>query len=317
LILLAPILAELLFGTTRLTTIFVLVPQIGTWGCAGLLIRELARRRGAGWLSILLLGFALAIAEECVLQQTSLAPLVGSDPEHPYGRAFGVNWIYFLWAFVYESVWVAIVPIQLAELIHRDRRHEPWLGKRGIVITSVIFALASFIAWFLWIQVFIPKFFPALVYKVPLPAVAMALTVIVLLIIASLAPQWPSLPGPDPARSVPTPLIVGLTAFLLALPWFALIFLAYGAAPAVPAIVPFVLGLAWSALALIRFLTWCARPGWSDHHRLASITGALLASMLAGFPILFASHSPLIDVLGKFVLNLIAVALLLRLTRMK
>ena len=44
--------------------------------CA-LMIRDLVRRRRQGWRAMLLLGIALAIAEECLIQQTSLAPLVG------------------------------------------------------------------------------------------------------------------------------------------------------------------------------------------------------------------------------------------------
>ncbi len=137
LLLLAPIVSELLFGTTRITTIFVLLPQIGTWGCAALLIRELARRRRLSGMAILLLGMALAVAEECIIQQTSLAPLVGTSADHVYGRTIGVNWVYFLWALVYESVWAVVIPIQLAELIFPDRRQEPWLGNRGLILSTL------------------------------------------------------------------------------------------------------------------------------------------------------------------------------------
>ena len=137
LLLLAPIVSELLFGTTRITTIFVLLPQIGTWGCAALLIRDLARRQRLSGMAILLLGMALAVAEECIIQQTSLSPLVGTSADHVYGRTIGVNWVYFLWALVYESVWAVVIPIQLAELIFPDRRHEPWLGNRGLIVSTL------------------------------------------------------------------------------------------------------------------------------------------------------------------------------------
>ena len=140
LLLLSPIIGEVLFGATRITTIFVLLPQIGTWGCAALLIREFVRRRRLGWPSVLLLGIALAIAEECLIQQTSLAPLPGVDPASPYGRMFGVNWVYFLWAIGYESVWIVILPVQLTELIFPALRDEPWLKRRGLIISTVAFA---------------------------------------------------------------------------------------------------------------------------------------------------------------------------------
>ena len=70
----------------RVSKIWVLLPQIMTWGCAALLIRECVRRLGKGWPSMLLLGLALAIAVEWVILQTSIAPLVGPG-ERGYGRA--------------------------------------------------------------------------------------------------------------------------------------------------------------------------------------------------------------------------------------
>jgi hypothetical protein len=93
-----------------------------------------SRRRGRSWRSVLLLGVALAVAEECVIQQTSLAPRIGIDPARVYGRAFGVNWEYFLWALGFESVWAVVLPIALTELLFPDRRDDLWLGPRGLVI---------------------------------------------------------------------------------------------------------------------------------------------------------------------------------------
>ena len=160
LLVLSPVIGEVLFGATRITTLFVLLPQIGTWGCAALIIRDVVRRRRRGWLAILLLGIALAIAEECLIQQTSLAPLAGADPKHPYGRALGVNWVYFLWALGYESVWIVVLPIQLMELIFPARRDVPWLGTRGLVIAATVFVLASFVAWYSWTQLYLPSISP-------------------------------------------------------------------------------------------------------------------------------------------------------------
>src|SRR5690349_6972419 len=94
LLLLSPIIAEVLLGSIALSTIVFVVPEIGIWGCGALMIRALVRSRNRGWISILLLGIALALAEECVIQQTSLAPLPWLNPQQLYGRAFGVNWVY-------------------------------------------------------------------------------------------------------------------------------------------------------------------------------------------------------------------------------
>jgi hypothetical protein len=74
--------AEVLSGATRLSYIFVLVPEILVWGGGALIIRELVRRWGGGWFSMLLMGLCLSIAEETIIQQTSLAPLpwLGNHP---------------------------------------------------------------------------------------------------------------------------------------------------------------------------------------------------------------------------------------------
>jgi hypothetical protein len=52
LLLLAPVIAEALYGAIRVSTIFILIPEIMTWGCGALLIRECVRksdRDGAVW----------------------------------------------------------------------------------------------------------------------------------------------------------------------------------------------------------------------------------------------------------------------------
>lgn len=194
LLVLSPVIGEVLFGATRITTLFVLLPQIGTWGCAALIIRDVVRRRRRRWLAVLLLGIAVAIAEECLIQQTSLAPLVGAELEHPYGRALGVNWVYFLWAVGYESLWIVALPIQLTDLIFPARRDDLWLGTRGLMISAVVFVLASFVAWYSWTQLFLPQYFPELVYKVPRTAILIASAAIVVLTAAALGPSWPEPP---------------------------------------------------------------------------------------------------------------------------
>lgn len=104
----------------------ILIPQITVWGGGALLIRECIRRWRKGWQSMLVMGLALAVAEEWLIQQTSISPLVASG-ECAYGRVWGVNWVYFLWGLGYESVWVVLVPVQLTELLFPGLRDACWL----------------------------------------------------------------------------------------------------------------------------------------------------------------------------------------------
>ena len=64
LIVMAPVVSELLYGAVRISDIPILLIEVFTWGCGALLIRESVRRWGKGWKSMLLMGLALAVAED-------------------------------------------------------------------------------------------------------------------------------------------------------------------------------------------------------------------------------------------------------------
>jgi hypothetical protein len=304
LLLLSPVIAEVLSGSTRVTTLFVLIPSTGVWGCAALMIRNLVRSRRRGWLSILLLGIGLAIAEECVIQQTSLTPLIGIDPSHVYGRAFGVNWFYLLWALGFESIWAVVVPIQLAELIFPDRRDVPWLGKRGMTISAVIFTLAAFVAWYSWTQIYLPQFYPGSVYPVSMLAILIGLVAIAGCIAAAFAFPSSALPWAASTRPAPKPWQAGLAAFWFSLPWFLMVLIAYSALPALPVVLPVLVSILLAVGIVYLLHAWSARPGWQDAHRLALVFGVVAATLLGGFIVLSVEKTLMIDRIGQIVFNL-------------
>jgi hypothetical protein len=313
LLVLSPVIVDVLFGSIRITTIFALLPATGGWGCGALIIREVVRRRRQGWLAILLLGAALATAEECIILQTSLAPLIGVDPNHVYGRAFGVNWPHFLWALGYESVWAVGLPILLVELIYPKRRNEPWLGNTGLSICAVVFVVASVATWYSWTQVFMPQFFPQSAHQVSLVSIVAALAAVVALVVVALNSRTSSSRGQIANAAAPRPWLVGIAALVVGLAWLVLIFIAYGAAPTLPAAIPMVSGIVVAALTALIVNRWINRPDWRDAHSLALVSGALLASMLAGFLLLKISAAPPVDYIGKLVLNVTAILGLIRL----
>jgi hypothetical protein len=305
LLLLAPIIVEFLFGSTHLSTFYLILPQIGVYGCGALIIRNLARRRGRGWVAIALMGVAFAIVLECLILQTALAPLfVAMDPCHIYGRALGVNWVYLLYALGYESLWAIVLPIQVSELLFPDRRDDLWLGRWGLVVASVVFLLASIATWYLWGQA-VHKFVPGPGYQAPLLAIGLALLGTVALVAIALVPQTASGARPVTERRAPRPWLVGLAAFWLALFWFALVVFAVGVAPAVPAIAPAVVAFLLAALTFGAVRRWSSRSGWGDAHRLALVSGPLLASMLAGC--LVSGVSLPMDWIGKLALDGLAI----------
>ena len=88
----------------RFNAIFALPIEICMWG-GGSALNTLCSPALASWMrNMLFLALALAIAEECVIQQTSLAPLVIQIRGESYARVFGVNYVYFLCAVLRKRV---------------------------------------------------------------------------------------------------------------------------------------------------------------------------------------------------------------------
>jgi hypothetical protein len=315
LVLLSPIISELLSGSTRITTIFVLIPEIGIWGCGTLIIRYLVRRQHKGWVAILLLGIALGMAEEFVIQQTSLAPLVGVDPNHIYARWLGVNWVYLLWVLGFECVWVVILPIQLAELIFPDRRDDPWIGRRGLWIASIAFILASFMAWYSWTQVYAPMITHQPAYQPPWISIGIGVAVIAALALGAATLQPGGQARQGRVKPAPRPGVVGVAAFMIAGLWNLLILIAYGALPTLPVSIPILasLLLAGVTFRLIRF--WTANINWQDAHRLALVFGTTLATLVDGWIILGVTKALPVDRIGQVAFNLIALFCLILLSR--
>jgi hypothetical protein len=313
LIVCAPGIAEVMSGATRLSFILVLIPEMMVWGCGALLIRDLVRRWQAGWTSMLLLGLGLSIAEEFVIQQTSLAPLPWVS-EPAYGRIWGVNLIYVLFMLGFESVWVVLVPVQLTELIFPQRRNQPWLKKCGPIISSFVFVVGAFIAWFMWTQIARPKVLHVPKYQPPIIAILSGVLMIALLALAGYVLRHvgqPSRRGASalsaeaPSGTAPSPWLVGLATLLFGFPWYLLMTLVFGPRRELALYIPVIAALAWAAFVYLVARRWAASPGWRDTHRWTLIFSATLVCMIAGFG--GSGSWPRSDVVGKIILNLLAV----------
>ena len=140
LLILSPFIAEVLFGATPISNLGGLLPGIAVYGGGAVLIRELARRRGPGWSRVALLGAAYAIIEEGLALQSMFNPDLFNAAGYG-GRALGVNWVWSEWTLGYHIVWSIIIPILLAELLFPARRTEPWLGRVGVAVAGVVYAL--------------------------------------------------------------------------------------------------------------------------------------------------------------------------------
>ena len=315
LVLVAPLIGEVLNGATRLSYIFVFVPQVMVWGCGALLVREVVHRWNGGWISILMLGLALATAVELLILQTSLAPIpwleLMSIPA--YGRAWGVNWPWLWFMLAYEAVWIVLVPILITQLVYPKRREDAWLSDRGLALTAFVFALGSLGLWVLWTQIAVPTAFKVPKYWPPVSTLVIGLFSTAAIVVAAYALRTLKESPGVRLRRVPPPWQVGAGAMLLALPWWALIVLVFVPTLSLPLWVPLAAGALWAAGAFVVIRGWSNASAWNDRHRWSLAFGALVACMLAGY---LGSHTwPAIDLAAKAVLNVAAVERMIALAR--
>jgi hypothetical protein len=305
LVLAAPLVAEVLPGATRLSSLFVFPIEMCVWGGGALLIRYAVRRRQLRWPNLLLLGLALALAEECLIQQTSLAPLVVKLKGVAYARAAGVNYVYLLWALVYETVFVVFLPVYLVELIFPNRRDGLWVSRFGLVVVGLMFLIGSFFAWFTWTQIARVKVFHLPAYNPPVVSVVAAIVAICGLIFLALGPFCRGLTGASKPLAPPAPILVGLAGAIWAALWYGLVLLAFGIAPSLPPAVAVGAGLIVAASAVFLLARWVSDAHWHQSHYFAVIFGTLLGSMTVGF-VGFMGAAPG-DLYFKIVVNVLAV----------
>lgn len=312
LMLLAPLLAEVLPGATRFSSMFVFPIEVIVWGGGTLLIRYAVRRYKLGWLNMLLLALCLSLAEEFLIQQTSVAPMVLKIKGIEYARAFGINYVYLLWALIYESVFVVVLPIHLTELIYKDRKDELWINKRGIIATILLFLVGSFLAWYSWTQIARTQVFHVPAYNPPLHLVVFAIILIALFIFMAMGPFRNKLiPSSVSSIKILSPWMTLMVGMLWAVVLYGIVLLAFGILPTFPPVLAIVVGLVLSALALYLVPRWTAHPGWNSVQSFSLIFGIMLGSMMAGF-IGFIGSAPM-DLYFKIIVNIIAVILMIRL----
>jgi hypothetical protein len=303
LFLLSPLVAEVLFGATPGSRLGGLVVVAPLYGGGAVLIRELARRRGTGWGRIALLGAAYAIVEEGLALQSMFNPnlfnagIVG-------GNWLGVNWVWVEWTLGYHIVWSIGIPILLAELLFPARRDEPWLGRAGMIVAGVLYALGALASAAIFRLVIAPDFRAAAPLLIGAALIAVALV--------ALALAWPAksvvAPAPKSLSAAPPAWLMALVALLTAIAWFILLDLPHMLRTSALVLAPMLAEVALVAGVVVLLWRWSARRGWADLHRLALAGGAMLASMLFGFFAVTAGNP--VDQLGQGVASVVAIILL-------
>ena len=225
------------------------------------------------------------------------------------GRAFGINWVWTMWTVGYHIVWSISIPILLAELLFPTRRSEPWLGKTGLIVVSLLYVLGALALAAIY------RFAVAPDFELPVALNLIAALVAILFVILALRrPIEKSVElSHETAENVSSPWIVGLLGLLMAGLWFGLLDLPHFLRTGVWVFIPIVLGIALVAgfVSLIR--SWSNHRSWSDLHRLALVFGPLIVSTLCG--IFRVTAGSRLDQFGVIVFGMIAMILLVLLER--
>ncbi|WP_243082249.1 hypothetical protein [Streptomyces sp. 891-h] len=113
-----------------------------------MLIREVARRTGRGWPSILLLSAAFGLFQAGLIDQSLFNPHFVSDPFWSQERlptlvpAAGISAHHLLGFVVGHMIWSFAAPIVVVESCVPRLADRPWLGRVGTTVLLVLYALA-------------------------------------------------------------------------------------------------------------------------------------------------------------------------------
>jgi hypothetical protein len=152
---LSPLTAEFLLGDQYLAgmqpvgqQVAMFVVFVAFYGMAAVLIRELGRRLRVGWTGLLLLALGFGIFEEGLITQSLFNPhylgLSLTAPGHLPGIGMGAPWTVFVLSL--HVIWSMAAPIAIIEAWYGRggaAGSEPWLGRAGVIICTVIFVVAA------------------------------------------------------------------------------------------------------------------------------------------------------------------------------
>lgn len=298
---LAPLTAEFLLGNIPITVLYLLPMFALLYGSGAILVREVARRRGWGWPTMLTWALAYGVLEEGVTTQSLFNPNYAGQhllrPGYVHALGMGVPWTLFV--LTLHTVWSIGVPIAITETVARTRSTTPWLRRPGLAVTTVLFVIGVLATTAVSIGAD--------------PFVASAgqfvgagIAIVVLVALGVLLGVRGRGPRTELTRSAPNPWFLGAGS-LVAASAFMLLSLGNGVGPWVSVVI----AVALYAAAVVA-IGYCSRlRGFGAAHRLALAGGALLTYAWHAFPqVPVFPASPTADLVGNAVFAAGAVALL-------
>ena len=283
----APVLAELLSGSTPLNEYFnpfIIVIFGMLYGSGAILIREIVLRWKKGWVSLLLLGMAYGIYEEGLMVRSFFDPnWVDLGKLGVYGRVFDVNWVWTEHLTIFHALISIAASIAFIEMLYPDKHTESWIGTRGLIWNALAFAASLTVG--------------ALLnpYDAPDGWLGMCWLAIAALTLA--AWRIPSTVRMPRVVTVPRPRRFWWTGFHGTFGQFYLLYVT-GENNNPPFVVTMILLALYDLFLLWLVVRWSgAGQSWDDRHKLALIIGSLSFFLILGplttngqYPIMYFSN---------------------------
>ena len=279
----APLVAEFFLGDFPITMLPLIVVLAPIYGGGAVLIREITRRTGRGWPTIVLLALAFGLFQEGLLTQSLFNPDYLDAHVLDHGLA---PWLVFV--LTLHTVWSISVPVALVEEVTGTR---PWLGRTGLAVSAGLFVFGS-------VAVFVQSYSVGDHFVAPPIKLVISAVIVVLLVVAAFRVPFgrPAIaPGPVPTGWIMAGIAVA--AGLLVMSGLVL---------------PLWLGVAAMIVAPLAVaglvLRWSRRAAWGPSQRFGVTAGALLTYSWEAF----TRHSAgtVVDLVSHVVYALGAVAIL-------
>lgn len=287
LLLFSPFTAEYIIGYLDVTgnfgLMFLYLIFFGPlYGGAALIIREVTRRAGLGWLTMTILAIAFGLFQAGMIDHGLFNPAFQDinywqDLHDPtYISFLGISGYQAIDFISGHVIWSITVPIIIIEIFFPNRKREPWLSNVSFTIIIVLYLLAS--AFIFQDQVTMDQFLPSVTQFI------VTGIIIIALIIASFTFGKPNMTRIE--KTAPNPfLVAAVTLFLLSMHTIIeLLAVLFGISSEFMMEWPGVI-LRVMSLTLLGYLilAWSKQKGFNSMHHLALAGGAILTRTWVAF----------------------------------